>query len=273
MLTEKRFDTGELTLAYLDSETDAPPLVLLHGLTGWRADWRNFAPLLTPNWRVYMVELRGHGNSDRGAAYACADYARDIIAFLKFVGEPVVLVGFSLGAIVALTTASQYPEGVKALIPIDPPLLTGDIGMQGMQSEGSGYFHWVYNLTKTNPSYETVVAQVAATLPEGTDAGDIMAMADQLSRVAPETVDSAIQGKAWDGLDFTQTIQQIRVPTLMIHGDWMSGAVVREQDVQMFKQNLPSAEVVRLPDAGHLIPIEHPDFVLEQLNLFLASLG
>lgn len=268
MLTEKRFDTGELTLAYLDSETDAPPLVLLHGLTGWRADWRHFASLLTPNWRVYVVELRGHGNSDRGESYRLVDYGRDIIAFLKNLGQPVVLVGFSLGALIALTVASQYPAGVRALIPIDPPLFAGTSPAQSI----GDYFGWVYEMMKVNPSYETVVSQVAATYPQDTDAGVIMAMADQLSRVAPGTIGTVLEGQLWNSADLIPILQSIQPPTLMIYGDAAMGAAVSDEAVALFKQALPSAQIVNVSDVGHLIPIERPQQVLESLNAFLASL-
>ncbi len=273
MLTERTFDTGELTLAYLENDSSAPPLVLLHGLTGWRADWNHLAPLLEPDWHIYMPELRGHGNSGRGEAYGCADYARDIIAFLRFIGEPVTLVGFSLGALVALTTASLYPQGVRVLIPIDPPLITGDAGMKGLQSEGRGYFHWVYDVTKTNPSYDEVLAQVADFFPPELDDAARRGIADQIFRVDSGTVASAIQNRAWDGLDFTETIQRIATPTLMIHGDWAHGAAVRDEDIPTFRRNLPSAQIVRVPDTGHLIPMEHPELVRDHINRFSQSVS
>ncbi|MEP7292962.1 MAG: alpha/beta hydrolase [Chloroflexota bacterium] len=271
MLTEKTFDTGELTLAYLENESSNPPIVLLHGLTGWRADWNNFAPLLTANWHIYMPELRGHGNSGRGASYRLADYDRDIIAFLRHVGQPVVLVGFSLGALIALTVAAEYPQGVRALVLIDPPLFTAISGMSTLPTEGKGYFQWVYEITKDNPSYETMLNQCAAALPPGTDESAVTAMADQLSRVASGTVEAALTDKLWHEIELPAALDHIQPPTLMIHGDWASGAVVREGDIPFVQQHLPSAQIIRVPNAGHLIPIEHPNLVLQHVNAFLQS--
>jgi pimeloyl-ACP methyl ester carboxylesterase len=271
MLTEKTFNTGEVTLAYLENDSTNPPLVLLHGLTGWRADWTNLLPLLTPNWHVYLLELRGHGNSGRGASYCLTDYVRDETAFLRHIGEPVVLIGFSLGALIALTTASQAPAHVRALVIIDPPLFTGTTSMTVLQRESNGYFTWVYETTKAEPSYESLLAQCAEMFPVGTDEAPIRAMADQVSRVAPGAVEATLQDRLWQGLDFTCTLQGIQPQTLMIHGDWSAGAVVRDEDVALVKRLLPSMTVVRIPGATHLIPNEHPDLVLQSLNEFLTS--
>lgn len=271
MLTEKSFDTGEVTLAYLENDSSNPPLVLLHGLTGWRADWTNLLPLLTPNWHVYLPELRGHGNSGRADSYNLIDYTRDISAFLQYIGEPVVLVGFSLGALIALTVASQYPAAIRALVLIDPPLFTASAGMKALQHDGNNYFTWVYDTMKAAPSYETLLAQCAGMFPAGTDVAFVKDKADQISRVAPGTVEAALQDRLWDGLDLTGALQQLTPPTLMIHGDWVAGAVVRDVDANMVQGILPSAEIVRIANASHLIPIEHPDLVLQHLNAFLAS--
>ena len=65
MLSEKSFDTGELPLNYAEGPTSGPPLVLLHGLTGWWHAWEPCLPQLTPTWHVYAVDLRGHGQSGR----------------------------------------------------------------------------------------------------------------------------------------------------------------------------------------------------------------
>lgn len=272
MLTEKPFDTGEITLAYLENESSNPPLLLLHGLTGWRADWRNLVPLLVSDWHVYLLELRGHGNSGRGASYHLPDYARDITAFLRSVSDPVVLAGFSLGALVALTTAAQYPEGIRALVLIDPPLFTGRGTMDALQPESNGYFRWVYEMMKANPSYETILEQVIANFPPEMDETMYRGIADQLSRVAPGTVEAALLNQLWEGIELPAALRDVQSPTLMIHGDWASGAVVRDEDVPFVRQHLPSAQIVRIPSAGHLIPIEYPQVVLQHLNNFLTSI-
>src|SRR5947208_16170132 len=125
MQNEKTFDTGELKLNYIEGG-EGEPMVLLHGLTAMWQAWYPVLPELTKHWHVYAPDFRGHGKSGRAPdnQYHNVDYARDTIAFLKHIGEPVVLMGHSLGAMTAIITASQYPEGLSALVLLDPPLFT-----------------------------------------------------------------------------------------------------------------------------------------------------
>jgi pimeloyl-ACP methyl ester carboxylesterase len=67
MLTEKTFDTGELMLNYYEGTTDAPPMVLLHGLTGHSAHMTFPSSDLQDQWHLYAPDLRGHGKSGRAA--------------------------------------------------------------------------------------------------------------------------------------------------------------------------------------------------------------
>src|SRR5215475_8577170 len=99
MENRKSFNTGEVTLSYFEGEANGQPLVLLHGLTLNNNEWATLLPELTQHWHVYAPELRGHGQSGRPSdrtQYRIVDYARDIIAFLKSIGQPVVLMGHSL---------------------------------------------------------------------------------------------------------------------------------------------------------------------------------
>ena len=88
MLTEKTFDTGELTLNYAEGPASGPAMVLLHGLSLWRQSWDALIPELTSSWHVFAFDLRGHGKSGRVAnEYHVVDYSRDIVAFLRSSAE------------------------------------------------------------------------------------------------------------------------------------------------------------------------------------------
>src|SRR5437868_9962710 len=108
MVTEKTFNTGEITLNYAEEVTNGQPIVLLHGATRWWHDWDKMIPMLTPHWHPYALDLRGHGKSGRhGEDYRLTDYTRDILSLLRReVNEPAVLLGHSLGALAAITAAA-----------------------------------------------------------------------------------------------------------------------------------------------------------------------
>ena len=109
-----------------------PPLVLLHGFGASSGHWRrNAADLADAGWCVFSLDLLGFGASDQPALrFDNRLWARQLEGFLReVVGEPAVLVGHSLGGLVALSCGVFFPEGVRAVVaaPLpDPTLVMAD---------------------------------------------------------------------------------------------------------------------------------------------------
>ncbi len=272
-MDEKTFDTGELTLRYLEAGTGAP-MVLLHGLTSRKEHWGALLPELSAHWHVYVPDLRGHGTSDRAPddCYGNADYARDIIAFLKSIdGEPVVLMGHSLGAMTAIVAAAEYSEHMRAVILLDPPLSTWNTHIDPKEGPGA-WFKMVYDMNSAAPTLEEVVSRVRAMMPPGTDENAINGMADTMYRVAPGTVKAALDDLMWAGRDLPRDLQAIQCPMLMIHGDMENGGAMRPEDIELFKVNAPKAVVIRIPGGDHGLKMqEDPGIVLGHVNTFLQT--
>ena len=110
-----------------------PALVLLHGFGASSGHWRrNAAHLAAAGWCVYGLDLIGFGASSQpgnrpGRVLDNRLWARQVQAFAEqVVGAPVVLVGHSLGGLVALSCAVFFPRWVRAVVaaPLpDPSLL------------------------------------------------------------------------------------------------------------------------------------------------------
>ena len=89
---ERRFDTGELGLGYLDwGPEGAPPVILLHGFAQNAHSWDYTALALAQKYRVISLDARGHGDSDWAddADYSTAAHQRDLDRFIEqFGGVP-----------------------------------------------------------------------------------------------------------------------------------------------------------------------------------------
>lgn len=122
-------------------DPDHPPLVLIHGFATGCGHWRrNAAALAAAGWSVYGLDLVGFGASSQPGNLRLDNrlWARQVHAFLQeVVQNPAVLVGHSLGGLVALTCSVFFPQAVLAVIatPLpDPtllmvsPLQASDIG-------------------------------------------------------------------------------------------------------------------------------------------------
>ncbi len=109
---------GGVRLAYRTAGTpDAPVLVLLHALGEDSGTWEVVASAFSSRFRVIAPDLRGHGGSDRPGAYTFELLRDDVLALLDVLDVvETVLVGHSLGGIVALLIAVAQPGRVRALV-------------------------------------------------------------------------------------------------------------------------------------------------------------
>ncbi len=121
----------------------APALVLLHGFGAASGHWRhNATPLVEAGWCVYGLDLLGFGASDQAPLRLDNRlWARQLGAFLEeVVGRPAVVVGHSLGGLVALTGAVFFPALVRAVVaaPLpDPSLLLVEPPRPGSDPAGA----------------------------------------------------------------------------------------------------------------------------------------
>ena len=101
----------------------APDVLALHGLTGHGQRWERIAAVQTPGSRVLAPDLRGHGRSTWNPPWGIADHVADLVGLLRAEApEPVVLIGHSYGAGIAVHLARAAPESVRALILLDPAM-------------------------------------------------------------------------------------------------------------------------------------------------------
>jgi pimeloyl-ACP methyl ester carboxylesterase len=98
----------------------APSVVLVHGTaahTGW---WHHVTPALVDAYDLVAFDLSGHGDSGRRAAYSLADWSRELLAVVTEVaGTGAVVVGHSIGGLVAAGAAAMSPAVVQGLVLVD----------------------------------------------------------------------------------------------------------------------------------------------------------
>ncbi|OYO18062.1 alpha/beta hydrolase [Enemella dayhoffiae] len=99
----------------------APTVLAIHGITASHLAWQQLADAL-PGHRVIAPDLRGRGRSNTlPGPWGMVSHADDLAALLATVGveEPVVVVGHSMGAFVAVVLAHRHPELVSRLVLVD----------------------------------------------------------------------------------------------------------------------------------------------------------
>jgi pimeloyl-ACP methyl ester carboxylesterase len=113
---------GATTIAYRAwGDRAAEGLVLIHGAAAHARWWDHIAPLLALGRRVVALDLSGHGDSGRRDAYSLDLWAREVLTVATDAGiaERPVVIGHSMGGIVALRAASLYGSLLAGVVAID----------------------------------------------------------------------------------------------------------------------------------------------------------
>lgn len=109
-----------------DESGSGPPVVFVHGLTEDRRGWDPVVALLNDRFRCVRLDLRGHGESSDAEDYSALAMAEDIVTVVDEaqLAQPPLVVGHSLGAVVATVYAAQAP--VRGVVNVDQSLRLGD---------------------------------------------------------------------------------------------------------------------------------------------------
>jgi len=269
MLREERFDTGSVALHYAADSADSPPLVLLHGVMSCWQSWLSTVPPLATRWHLAIPDLRGHGRSGRVAGgYTIDDYAADIVAFLRgVVGTPAVLVGHSLGGIIATAVAAAVPEQVAAVVLEDPPLAAFR-GTAFRERPEHDYFMAMRDIVVARHNIEAIVAILGARQPHG-DPVSLRAHAARLARLDPDVLTMIVDDRATGTYDQDACLRAIAAPTLLLQADPAAGGALGDADAAHAVELLPQGTLVRLPGVGHGIHGEVPDRFARLVHDFL----
>jgi pimeloyl-ACP methyl ester carboxylesterase len=126
---------GVFDLDYADTGS-GPAVVLVHSSASGHRQWQRLVETLQSRYRVIAVNLFGYGKTNPWPGtrpLIAADQAELVAAAAKLVGEPVALIGHSLGGAVALEAAVKLSDRVRVLIAFEP-ILFGHLKVYGPAS-------------------------------------------------------------------------------------------------------------------------------------------
>ncbi len=116
----KTLRVNDLTLHYFEwGKADAPDIVCVHGYTGSADAFNALARHLQDRFHILAPDVRGHGESawSPAGAYQYADQAGDLAAFVDRLGlDRFVLIGTSMGGIIAMAYAVAHPQRLRGLV-------------------------------------------------------------------------------------------------------------------------------------------------------------
>ncbi|MEJ2867556.1 alpha/beta fold hydrolase [Actinomycetospora sp. OC33-EN08] len=254
-------------------------VVYVHGLGGSATNWTDLAAGLSSRWRGLAVDLPGFGHSvpreDRD--YSLRAHAAAVGAFVESLGEPVHLVGNSLGGAVAMTVAAAVPHHVLSTTLVSPampdlrpaPTRLGDGKMalaaipvvgartrRELAAEDPG--------TRLRRTMRLCYADPDAVSP----AAFAQAASEAAERAAYPWLAEALQ-RSFGGLVSTwfaprsrslwSTAARVATPTLVVWGE--VDRLISVRKARRTVATIPRARLLRLPETGHVAQMERPALV------------
>jgi pimeloyl-ACP methyl ester carboxylesterase len=266
---------------------DGPPMVMVHGLGGSHLDWSLLAPRLTSAFRVTVPDLLGYGLTTPDHRTSTVEANTDLIhRFIRSVTDgPVVLVGNSMGGLIAARQAARNPETVEKLILIDPalplvprsrldvaaamifgrlalPLGRPILALRRRGRTARQQVREAYDRCCVDPS--RVPESLIVALAELIEHREGLPGVDDAFLASARTLLAINNGRraAWAAL------HEIKAPVLLIHGE--QDRLVSVGSAREAARRFPQWTVDVLPGLGHLPQIEAPDRVASRVRNWLG---
>lgn len=235
------------------------PVLFLHG---WLGSWRYWFPtmeVVAEHFRTYSFDFWGFGDSQRKRTRESIQaYSEQVIRFLDALGiDSVMLVGHSMGGMVALKTAIAYPERIQRVATVGAPI------------DGNS-LSWLLKLTD-RPFFADTFARLPFLRRQlfrfflgKTNDPAVSEVIDDCVKSSANTLRYAVSSM-WR-TDLRPELPRLRVPALIVHGE--RDDIVNPNQADLFAQ-VPMAEVFVMPRSRHFPFLDEAPLFNDMLLRFL----
>jgi pimeloyl-ACP methyl ester carboxylesterase len=201
------------------------------------------------------------------------DYVQDVIALLQHLGhEPAVVIGHSLGAMIAIGLASEAPGLVRAVVLEDPPLGAFSGSPFGMRVEHARFVAMRDLAAKGHPQAE--LTRIMTERLSGQAALAARARAASLHQIDPAVLTAIIENRSIRDYDLGDRLARIACPVLLLQGNPDLGGALSDAEARWAASLIPRCSHVAIPDIGHAIhgaTGPHAGLFDRLVNEFLAN--
>jgi len=269
---DKRWASADgLSLYYRDyagpEDYDGPPVLCLHGLTRNSRDFADVAEHVAQSRRVIVPEMRGRGQSDyapSSASYNPMQYVGDVELLLSEIGaERVIIIGTSMGGLMAMLMAAAKPGRIAALVMND---IGPEINPEGIEriagyvGQGRSYPTWMHAARSISevhyaafPDYDLDqwLEMAKRTFVIGQN-GRIGLDYDMAIAEPFKEADNAAPPNLWLAYEALRD-----VPMVLVRGE-LSDLLTEDTVRQMGARN-PAMTSVTVPRVGHAPTLDEPE--------------
>lgn len=258
-----RLSTG-VELQYVEQgAVSGTPVIFLHGYTD---SWYSFEKVmlhLPPSIHAYSLSQRGHGLSSKpGNGYAPEDFSADLNAFMEQLHIPeAIIVGHSMGSLVAQRFAIDHPERTNGLVLI---------GAIASVRNNMGLMEFSKIIETLNDPVDSVFVYEfqKSTLAKDIPGMELHTFVSE-SRQVPASIWKAVM-KGMLTADYVQELKKVKAPTLIVYGD--KDAIIPASDQDTLTSTISNSLLVTYKGAGHGLHWEEPERFADDLLGFINKL-
>jgi len=238
-----------------------PRTILAHG--GWTGSWELWTEpftYLSKTWRTVAYDHRGTGATISPVESITLDnMVNDLFAVMdKLEIEKCVLAAESAGGIVATSTVLQQPQRFDGLVLVDALLHNEDDGHDAMLIQGLKF------------QYEQTIGQFVDSCVLTSEPNSVEIRSWGRKILARSTPEASIRLLEYThGIDLRPRLEEITIPTLLIHGD--TDAIVPLSDAEHAASQIPNNHLHVIQGAGHVPTVTRPREVADEINQFFSK--
>ncbi len=256
-------------LSWGTERTDLPSALLLHGITSSAKSWVRVGPALSDRYRVYALDLHGHGDSVKppAGAYSLRQTADDAEAFMVALGlKRPVLMGHSWGGATSLVLGSgaetEKPAPAFSHIILEDPAC--HFGRGDVETRAAPYTKDIGRQS------DELRPELIANNPEWTEE-DIEGKLDAMNKVSREAVVSVFEQAGQMG-NLLPLLAKLTAPTLLLRADPDKGTTLPSTVWDEAQRYLPpNSLAIQMDGATHNIHRTKFDAFMQAVNDFLTS--
>jgi pimeloyl-ACP methyl ester carboxylesterase len=207
--------------------------------------WQKCLPFLAQHHQVIAIDIPGHGQSKLTGPWHLEEIAPLLVMLLRQMNlMPIAVMGHSMGGAIAIHLSAIAPDIIKRLVLVDST---------GLPLEGG------ITTLAIRSIRSALTPQGGSSYPFSIQLGMFKSTPSLYWQVAQEMVKS----------DFRNELASLNLPTLIIWGE--QDVLLPIQLGERLSKALPHAKFIRIPDAGHRLPLSHPELLSNMVLEFLQE--
>jgi 3-oxoadipate enol-lactonase len=255
-----------VTIAY-DDQGAGLPIVFLHAFPLNRSMWSEQVAALSRGFRAIAIDLRGHGESDAPFwRYSLEQYALDVKELLAGLGiRKALFVGLSMGGYLEFALYRLYPDLMLGVVLADTRA----------EADKPEQIQWRYELAQRTAAMGPA-AVIAEMLPKLLAPKTYERNPDLVARVKSMQAAAPVPGIIGDLIaiaerpDSTDLLPFMTIPALVIVGQ--EDVLTTPADAERIATGIHGAQLIVIPNAGHLSNLEQPERFTSAIEAFATGL-